>query len=173
MSDEKPSCAHSRVVSVYPHTGMWECDGCHMSFAPITTAADLSRLTLGELEATAERLGKAVATIREAQGLLSAPAKATRTVRPEVQLPDDDEGPPPPRPEVAPDAVAAHRARQFQPVDADVPRELMRPKPERPRFSVAEQQQRAGLVGQFAGRAAVDPNLPEDMQAMEQGEPPR
>lgn len=137
--------------------------------AQLKPSFDISRMTLGELEATADRLGKAVATIREAQGLLGAPAKATRTVRAEVQPPDDEEEVPP-RPEVAPDAVAAHRARQFQPPDEHVPRELQMPK--RPRMSASEQMQRAALLGQFS-KPAVDPNLPDDIAAAEQGEPPR
>jgi hypothetical protein len=131
---------------------------------------ELSRMTLGELEATAERMGKAVATIKEAQSLLGGKsvAKATRAVRAELA---DDEEPPPPRPEVPPDAVAAHRARQFQPPDVDAPRELRLSK--RPRLSAQEEMQRRGLLGQFAGKAAVDPNLPEDIAALEQGGSPR
>jgi hypothetical protein len=130
---------------------------------------ELSRMTLGELEATAERMGKAVATIKEAQSLLGGKsvAKATRSVRAELA---DEEEPPPPRPEVPADAVAAHRARQFQPPDVDAPRELRLSK--RPRLSAQEEMQRRGLLAQFS-KPAVDPNLPEDIAALEQGDSPR
>ncbi len=130
---------------------------------------ELARMTLGELEAVADRMGAAVATIKEAQSLLGGKsvAKATRTARAELA---EDEEPAPPRPETPASAVAAHRARQFQPPDVDIPRELQLPK--RPRMSAAEQMQRAALMGQFS-KPAVDPNLPEDMQALEQGDSPR
>jgi len=131
-------------------------------------SADLSRMTLAELEQTAERMGKAVATIREAQSLLGAPTErrpsADRSAgRHPAESLDEESAPA--------DPAAAHRARQFQPVDASIPRELRMPS--RPRMSSAEEAQRRALLGNFEARAPVDPNLPPEIAAMEQGEPPQ
>ena len=109
-------------------------------------AADMRRgaMTLGELEATAERLAEAVATIRDAQALLGGRIVPS----PEQQVLEA----------AMADPVAIHRLKQLQ-----APEQGNLGGPPRIRLSPAEQADRARALAQFA----PDPSLPDEIAEME------
>ncbi len=124
-------------------------------------AEDISKLTLADLERIADRFGNAVAQIREAQAALSTLGTGPQR----LVLPDDgflvsssEEVTPVDSP------AAAHRKRQFQAVEQGQPRSLRVNDPLRTGPTAAEMAERDRLMGR--GRA-VDPNLPDDIAAME------
>lgn len=90
LSDESPSCAHSRVI-IQPvdhpdgsWSDSWGCDACGKKFVPHPAqpllrpdSIDLNAMTLRQVEQMASRLGSAASTIRSALALMgptTAPA---------------------------------------------------------------------------------------------------
>lgn len=149
------ACEHEKIVPDGPRD--WRCEGCGQSFIP-EGRTDLERMTLGELESVGQRMQKAAADIRAAQALFSGnrpfPVFGEPAPPPEHQPQDSTEE----------DAAAAHRRRQFEPVEAPRPKSLQTDP--RARLSAAEIAERQRILGRNAANA-VDPNLPEDMQALE------
>lgn len=118
------------------------------------TSDELGNMTVAEVEHLARRLSKAARTIRGAQELLGG--------GPKRREPDAEEEPAQPRPVAPPDAIAAHRLRQLQPPEvAPGAKSQLNP---------AEQAAKRGLMNQFQAVAVDDPNLPEEIRAMERGE---
>lgn len=109
---------------------------------------DLDSMTLGELESVAARMRKAADDIRAAQALFSGSSKPVESMEPQAPIVDGD-------------AVAAHRRKQFQPVEASKPSSIQTDP--RAFLSPAELAERQRLLG----RSTIDKNLPEDMQALE------
>lgn len=119
------------------------------------TPEAMGAVTLAELEAMAERLGKAVSTIREAQSLLGPGSAAAPFV---VGPP---EGPLSPGGVIITDPAAAHRMRQFQAVETRQPRSLQTDP--RAQLTAADRLEKERLI-----RARpVDTNLPPEIAAME------
>lgn len=111
--------------------------------------AHASSPTLAEIEAMAERLGKAVATIREAQALLGGRAPSLAPLAPSESVVVADQ-------QQVEDPIAAHRRRQLQAPEPP-------PTSGKIRWSPAEQADRARALNQFT----PDPSLPDDIAAME------
>ena len=133
------------------------------------TDEEISRLTIGDLERIAERFGKAVADIRAAQALLGAPAhmraaEVGRSLPVPMVIADEQ------APHADEDPTAAHRRRQFQPVEQDQPRALAYQPDARAKLTAAERAERERMMRQRMASAPVDPNLPDDIAAMERGE---
>ena len=115
------------------------------------TDEEIDRLTIGEVRAIAERAGAALEQLRAVQGLMGGGL----VPRAEIHAAEPSWGHEPPADE---DPAAAHRRRQFQPVDQGQPRAL--------RLSPSETAERERLLAKMR----PDPNLPEDMQRAESGE---
>lgn len=82
------ACKHLVVEGV---GSAWKCAHCPKTFMPAgeTDASDYTHMTLGALEALAERYGKAVATIKEAQALFGpGPAQALLPVQMAMRHPN-------------------------------------------------------------------------------------
>jgi hypothetical protein len=130
---------------------------------------DIDKLTLGELRQIADRALDALQRFKSVSVVMNADELAPEDDEPAVTPPE--RGRKSKRPVIDEDAAAAHRRRQFQPVEGDEPRALKGKKPPRTNhpggdLTAAERAQRNRLIGS----TAVDPNLPEDMQRMEAGE---
>jgi hypothetical protein len=127
------------------------------------TDEQIGALTLGELERIAERFGRAVGDIRAAQSLLGrgsggiTASQAAASGSPPL-LDASDATPSEPE-----DPAAAHRRRQFQPVEAQQPSSLRVKDPLRRGPTATDIAERNRIMG----RGKVDPNLPEEIQAME------
>jgi len=115
------------------------------------TPEEIDKLTIAEVRAICER---AAAAMSELQRLGLMP---TRVVRPEVDLSGAELAP------VDEDPAAAHRRRQFQPVDdGGTPRRAPSHTHPGGGLSAAERAEKARIMGRSA---PIDPNLPEDIQA--------
>lgn len=119
------------------------------------TDEEIDALSIGEVRAIAERAGAALEQLRAVQGLMGAPVGTIYNVPHDAHI--DHSGDVRAQLEAL-DPAAAHRRRQFQPVDQGQPRAL--------RLSTSEQAERERLLAKMR----PDPNLPEDMQRAESGE---
>lgn len=124
---------------------------------------EIDALTIGEVRAIAERAGAALEQLRAVQGLMGSPTPLAATRRVAAAEVDAD-----PFVAVDEDPGAAHRRRQFQPVEASQPR-VLRVGQTDPRayLDPADQAAKAALI---ARRPPVDPDLPPEIAAMERGE---
>lgn len=119
------------------------------------TADELGAMTLVEIEALAARLSAAAAAMREMRSLMGAQAAPSPLIGPNGRWPPDDIGPPGALAAMTDEqAVAAHRLRQFQPVESVA---------KGSKLTAAEQAEKARLLG----RRIVDPNLPPEIAEME------
>lgn len=110
----------------------------------------INDMTLSQIEAMADRLGAAARTIRDAQALLKPSPGA-------VAIPPSADGTPLPSAAGPLDAAAAHRLRQLQPPEQSSKSQL----------TAAEQAEKRRHMAQFT--PGTDPDLPDDIAAMERG----
>lgn len=117
---------------------------------------EISALSLGEIEAIAQRLDAAAKVFRDARSLLGGHGVSVHSAGQPATAPAAERSSEPqsPTPETE-DAAAAHRRRQFQPPE--------NPNGKHPHLNAAEVQQRNALLGR-----ARDPGMDEDIaRAME------
>jgi hypothetical protein len=134
--------------------------------------ADIDKLTIAEVRAIAKRAGEALRDFHAVEGLLG---RGRSTVVAEDDIGSDeapgtgDDAPPVPKRRgkkgsASAEEVAAHRARQFQPVEVSNPFGNSRGGS---KLTPGERSEKERLL---RAKPPVDPNLPEDMQRMEAAE---